>query len=77
MFHVVAAAFGNGDEYTYDTLAADKTISLVQRYFTEFSSAVMADDELLTAVRSVLGAFVSVGWPSAISLAYHVSDTFR
>ncbi|MEV0073136.1 hypothetical protein [Amycolatopsis sp. NPDC050768] len=77
VFHVVAAAVGNGDEYTYDTLAADETISLVQRYFTEFSSAVMADDDLLSAVRSVLGAFVSVGWPSAISLAYRLSDTFR
>ena len=73
VFHVVAAAVGNGDEYTYDTLAADETISLVQRYFTEFLRR-LADDDLLSAVRSVLGAFVSVGWPSAISLAYRLSD---
>ena len=76
-FHVVGEAVKNGDEYTYDGLAAEKTVLLVERYFTEFGDFVLADDLLLTVIRSVLSAFVSVGWPAAIALAYRLSDTFR
>lgn len=76
-FLIVDAAVKPGDRYTYDQLAADETISLIERYFAEFRNTVVTDPELLTAVHSVLHAFVNVGWPAAIALTYRLSDAFR
>jgi hypothetical protein len=76
-FHVAAAAVTTGDEYTYDSVAASETTKLIERYLAEFRDAVVSDDQLLTAIRSVLHAFVDAGWPSAIALAYRLSEAFR
>jgi hypothetical protein len=76
-FRLVAAAVGTGDEYTYDQLAADETTKLIERYLAEFRAIVVVDNDLLTAIRSVLHAFVDAGWPTAISLAYRLSEAFR
>lgn len=76
-FRLVAAAVGTGDEYTYDQLAAGETTKLIKRYLAEFRAIVVTDNDLLTAIRSVLHAFVDAGWPTAISLAYRLSEAFR
>ncbi len=76
-FRLVAAAVGTGDQYTYDQLAADETTKLIERYLAEFRAIMVADNDLLTAIRSVLHAFVDAGWPTAISLAYRLSEAFR
>lgn len=76
-FLLVEGAIGAGDPYTYDSLAADATISLIERYLAEFRDVVATDAEVLTAVRRVLDAFVRVGWPAAVSLSYRLGDAFR
>jgi hypothetical protein len=76
-FLLVERSIRPGDEYTYDSLAADTTVSLIERYLAEFRSDVLADARLLTAVRTVLDAFVRVGWSSAVALSYRLSDAFR
>ncbi|NUT52781.1 MAG: hypothetical protein HOV94_36665, partial [Saccharothrix sp.] len=67
-FLVVANAVKPGDAYTYDSLAATVTIDLIERYFADFRHVVLADADLLDAIRSVLHAFVKAGWPDAVSL---------
>ncbi|MEU5264808.1 hypothetical protein [Amycolatopsis sp. NPDC021455] len=76
-FHTAATAVRTGDEYTYDSVAAAETTKFIERYLAEFREVVIADDKLLTSIRSVLHAFVDAGWPSAISLAYRLSEAFR
>lgn len=76
-FHTAATAVDTGDEYTYDSVAAAETTKFIERYLAEFREVVIADDKLLTSIRSVLHAFVDAGWPSAISLAYRLSEAFR
>lgn len=76
-FLLVNETITTGDAYTYDSLAAEETTSLIERYFAEFRDHVITDSELLTAIRDVLHAFVEAGWPCAITLAYDLSDAFR
>lgn len=76
-FLLVNETITTGDAYTYDSLAAEETTSLIERYFAEFRDHVITDSELLTAIRDVLHAFVEAGWPSAITLTYDMSDAFR
>jgi hypothetical protein len=76
-FLLVERAVRAGDAYTYDSLAADLTITLVERYLAEFRDVVTTDAEVLSAVRKVLDAFVRVGWPAAVSLSYRLGDAFR
>lgn len=76
-FLLVESCIRAGDAYTYDTLAADATVALIERYLAEYRDVVTTDPDLLTAVRRVLDAFVQVGWPAAISLSYRLGDAFR
>lgn len=77
VFLIVSETISTGDRYTYDQLAADEIATLIERYLAEFREVVVKDPELLSAIRSVLHAFVDVGWPSAINLTYHLNDAFR
>lgn len=76
-FLLVNAFIKAGDAYTYDSLAADAVIALIERYLAEFREHVMIDSDLLTAVRSVLDAFVHAGWPAGVALSYRLGDAFR
>lgn len=76
-FLLIERAIRAGDAYTYDSMAADTTVGLIERYLTEFREVVSSDPEVLTAVRRVLDAFVRVGWPAAVSLSYRLGDAFR
>jgi hypothetical protein len=76
-FLLIERTISAGDAYTYDSLAADTTITLIERYLAEFRDVLSSDAEVLTAVRRVLDAFVRVGWPAAVSLSYRLGDAFR
>jgi hypothetical protein len=76
-FLLIERAISAGDAYTYDSLAADTTIALIERYMAEYRDVLAAEPEVLTAVRRVLDAFVRVGWPAAVSLSYRLGDAFR
>lgn len=65
------------DPYTYDSLAVDTVTALIQRYLVEFREQLIEDPDLLNAIRSVLDAFVRVGWPSSVTLSYRLGDAFR
>jgi hypothetical protein len=76
-FAVVHQAVRPGEPYSYDSLAVGVAIRLVQRYLADFREFVVIDDELLSQVRTVLGAFVRVGWSAAVSLSYQLGAAFR
>jgi hypothetical protein len=76
-FGVVYRAVRPGEPYSYDSLAANVTISLIERYLADFRDIAVTDHELLSQVRTVLDAFVRVGWPSAVSLSYRLGAAFR
>jgi hypothetical protein len=76
-FLIVDETISTGDRYTYDQLAANEIVALIERYLAEFRDLVVKDPQLLTAIQSVLHAFVDAGWPSAINLTYHLNDAFR
>jgi hypothetical protein len=76
-FAIVHSAVRPGEPYSYDSLAAGVTVSLTERYLAEFREIVVTDFELLSQVRSVLDAFVLVGWPAAVSLSYRLGAAFR
>lgn len=64
-----------GETYAY--LAEEATTSLCARYLSEFWEDIVGDDDLLTALREVLSAFVLAGWASAIELSRRLGDAFR
>jgi hypothetical protein len=76
-FLLIERTISPGDPYTYDSLAADTTIAIIERYMAEYRDVLASDPEVLTAVRRVLDAFVRVGWPAAVSLSYRLGDAFR
>ena len=76
-FALVHSAVRPGEPYSYDSLAANVTISLIERYLADFREIVLTDHELLSQVRAVLDAFVRVGWPTAVSLSYRLAAAFR
>jgi hypothetical protein len=76
-FLLVECTISAGDAYTHDSLAADTTIGLIERYLAEFRDVLASDPELLTALHRVLDAFVRVGWAAAVSLSYRLGDAFR
>jgi hypothetical protein len=76
-FLVVASFVKAGDAYTYDSLAADVTLRMVERYLAEFREHAVANAQVLTAIHSVLDAFVRAGWPAGVSLSYRLGDAFR
>jgi hypothetical protein len=74
---LVDAFVKSGDSYTYDSVAADEVIRLIERYLAEFREYLAARPELLAAIRSLLNAFVRVGWPAGVALTYRLGDAFR
>lgn len=74
---LVDAFVKSGDPYTYDSLAADAVIQLIERYLAEFREHLTANPDLLAAIRSLLNAFVRVGWPAGVALTYRLGDAFR
>lgn len=76
-FLLVGAFVKPGDPYTYDELAADAVIALIERFLAEFREHVVENADLLTAIRSVLDAFVRAGWPRGVALSYRLGDAFR
>lgn len=76
-FDVVHCAVRPDEPYAYDSLAAGATVALIERYLAEYRDLVVADQSLLTQIRTVLNAFAKAGWPSAVSLSYRLGAVFR
>ncbi|MDP9386844.1 MAG: hypothetical protein M3Q48_02670 [Actinomycetota bacterium] len=76
-FLLVERAVSAGDAYTFDSMAANETVTLIARYLADFREIVATDADVLTAVRRVLDAFVRVGWPAAVTLSYRLGEAFR
>jgi hypothetical protein len=66
-----------GHGYEYEPLAGDLVVGLIRRYLADHRDIVTSDETGLTALRELLEAFVRVGWPSAVTLAYQLPDAFR
>ncbi len=76
-FLLVERAISAGDAYTFDSMAANETVTLIARYLADFRETVATDADVLIAVRRVLDAFVRVGWPAAVTLSYRLGEAFR
>jgi hypothetical protein len=76
-FGVVYGAVRADEPYAYDSLAAGVTVTLIERYLAEYRDLVVADQDLLTQIRTVLNAFAKAGWSSAVSLSYRLGAVFR
>jgi hypothetical protein len=77
VFLAVHTALAPGHGYEYEPMAVDLVIELIRRYLADYRSVVTSDEACLTALREILEAFVRVGWPSAVVLAYQLPDAFR
>ncbi|GHH42183.1 hypothetical protein [Lentzea cavernae] len=75
--HLVQDYVKSGDAYTYDPMASDVVIELIKRYLAEFRDHLTSNADLLTAIHSLLDAFVRVGWPDGVALTYRLGDAFR
>ena len=76
-FLLVEQAISAGDAYTFDSMAANETVTLIARYLADFREIVVGDSDVLNAIRRVLDAFVRVGWPAAVALSYRLGEAFR
>jgi hypothetical protein len=77
VFLAVHTALAPGHGYEYEPMAVDIVIGLIRRYLANYRDVVTSDEACLTALREILEAFVRVGWPSAVGLAYQLPDAFR
>ncbi|MFF2452961.1 hypothetical protein [Isoptericola sp. NPDC058082] len=76
-FQVVHKAVRPDEPFAHDSLAADVTVSLIERYLADYRELVVSDQELLSQIRAVLNAFAKAGWSAAVSLSYRLGAVFR
>ncbi|MGW6890326.1 hypothetical protein [Streptomyces chartreusis] len=62
--------------YSYDTLALDLCVSLVEQALADHRE-VLRQPECLTAVRQICDVFVDAGWPRAHQLVFRFEQVFR
>jgi hypothetical protein len=62
--------------YPREILALDATIRLIQHYTADQRSLVLSDPQCATAVRTLLEAFIRLGWDKAITLAEELDELF-
>jgi hypothetical protein len=75
---MLAAQAVLGDRaYAREPLGLDVALNLAKRYLTEHGELLRTDTDSLTAVRSLLEAFVRVGWDRAMDLAEELDELFR
>jgi hypothetical protein len=68
---------GKRGGYQYESMAADLSVRLVERYLAEYRSLLETDDECRRVLIAVLDTFISAGWPAALRLSYRLQDIFR
>ena len=71
----VAVASERGG-YHLDSMAADETVTLAERIFTDYRSELRHEDALSSLV-TLLDLFAKVGWPRALRLLWSLDEIFR
>ena len=79
VFLQIGRVIGGGKRggYQYESMAADLSVRLAERYLAEYRSLLEADDECRRVLIAVLDTFISAGWPAALRLSYRLQDIFR
>jgi hypothetical protein len=74
---LTAAAAANHDPgYANEIQGLETVLTLIRHYFAEHRDLVLNDTECTTAIRAMLGSFVSRGWDKAIDLAEELHDMY-
>ena len=68
---------GRSGGYHYESMGAERIVTIVERYLAEYRSLLQEDTECRIALRKTLDAFVEAGWPSAQQLSYRLDEIFR
>ena len=66
-----------GDKFTFESLAADRVVEIVEQYLAEERSMFRDDDEVLETLMDLLDMFVEAGWPKAMLLTYRLDEAVR
>jgi F0F1-type ATP synthase assembly protein I len=77
VFLAVHDAVTPAQGYEYERMGVDLVIGLIKLYLADYRDILTSDEACLIALREILEAFVRVGWPSAVALAYELPDAFR
>jgi hypothetical protein len=63
--------------YQYEPLAEGIIVKIVEQYLAEYRQVIREHPGCHAAIMDILDVFVSVGWPSAHRLTYHLSEIYR
>jgi len=66
---------GQSGGYETESIAADRVVSLVERYLAEYRSLLHQDEACRQALMDMLSIFV--GWPQARRLIYRLDEIYR
>jgi hypothetical protein len=56
---------GRSGGYQYQSMGAERIVSIVERYLAEYRPLLQEDAECRIALRKTLDVFVEAGWPAA------------
>jgi hypothetical protein len=75
-FLIAVNAVTHDPAYPREILAVDATIRLIRHYTADHRGLLLSDPESATAVRTLLEAFIRLGWDKAITLAEELDELF-
>lgn len=75
-FLIAVNAVTRDPAYPREALAVDTTIRLIRHYTADHPSLLLGDPESATGVRTMLEAFIRLGWDKAITLAEELDELF-
>ncbi len=75
-FLIAVNAVTHDPGYPREILAVDATIRLIRHYTADHRGLLLSDPESATAVRTLLEAFIRLGWDKAITLAEELDELF-
>jgi hypothetical protein len=65
------------DGFEFDSLAADRVVSIVELYLADYRDILQGDRETKDALLWVLNLFLDAGWPNAQMLLSRLDEVFR
>jgi hypothetical protein len=75
-FLIAVNAVTHDPAYPRETLAVDAVVRLIRHYTADHPGLLLSDPESATAVRTLLEAFIRLGWDEAITLAEELDELF-
>jgi hypothetical protein len=76
-FHTVAVIIKDDSAFRYESMGADITAGILDRYLTDYRQVFTTEPKMLTELRHILEVLTTAGWPSALHLSYSLGDVFR